>query len=85
MGKTLRQFFHTDRLAWSDTNIAGRTRSFTRVSDAVDEIVDARVWSGIHFRNADEASVRISGHIAKYRDAHYFNRIDHHDHDDDDD
>ncbi len=86
IGKTLQQFFGTDRLAWTDTNVAGRTRSFTRVSDAVEEIVDARVWSGIHFRNADEASVRISRQIAKYRDKHYFNRIDHdHDHDDDDD
>ena len=79
IGKTLQQFFHTDKLAWTDTNVAGRTRSFSRVSDAVDEIVDARIWSGIHFRNADEASVRIAGQIAKYRDRHYFNRIDHDD------
>jgi hypothetical protein len=83
MGKTLQQFFHTDKLAWTDTNVAGRTRSFTRVSDAVDEIVGARVWSGIHFRNADEASVRIARKIAKYRDRHYFNKIDHDEHDDD--
>jgi hypothetical protein len=75
-GKTLQQFFHTDKLAWTDTNIAGRTRSFTRVSDAIDEIVGARIWSGIHFRNADEASVRISRKIAKYRAKHYFERID---------
>jgi PAP2 superfamily len=83
MGKTLQQFFHTDKLAWTDTNVAGRTRSFTRVSDAVEEIVGARVWSGIHFRNADEASVRIARSIAKYRDRHYFNKIDHDEHDDD--
>ena len=76
MGKTLQQFFHTDKLAWTDTNIAGRTRSFTRVSDAVEEIVDARVWSGIHFRNADEDSVRISEQIANYRRKHYFQRVD---------
>ena len=82
VGKTLQQFFHTDWLAWTDTNVAGRTRSYTRVSDAIEEIVDVRVWSGIHFRNADEASVQISRQIAKYRDRHYFNRI-HHDHDDD--
>jgi hypothetical protein len=75
-GRTLQQFFHTDKLAWTDTNVAGRTRSFTRVSDAVDEIVGARIWSGIHFRNADEASVRISRKIAKYRAKHYFERID---------
>jgi hypothetical protein len=79
IGKTLQQFFHTDKLAWSDTNVAGRTREFTRVSDAVDEIVDARVWSGIHFRNADEASVEIARKIANYRAKHYFGR---HDHDD---
>jgi len=82
VGKTLQQFFHTDWLAWTDTNVAGRTRSYTRVSDAIEEIVDVRVWSGLHFRNADEASVQISRQIAKYRDRHYFNRI-HHDHDDD--
>lgn len=82
VGKTLQEFFHTDRLAWTDTNVAGRTRSYTRVSDAIEEIVDVRVWSGIHFRNADEASVQISRQIANYRDRHYFNRI-HHDHDDD--
>ncbi|HEY7706458.1 MAG TPA: vanadium-dependent haloperoxidase [Gaiellaceae bacterium] len=80
VGKTLQQFFHTDRLAWTDTNAAGRTRSYTRVSDAIEEIVDVRVWSGIHFRNADEASVEISRQIAKYRDRHYFNRIHDRDH-----
>jgi PAP2 superfamily len=84
IGKTLRQFFGTDRLIWSDTNIAGRTRSFTRVSDAVDEIVEARIWSGIHFRNADEASVKIAEQIARYRAKHYFGSVDEDKHDDDD-
>ena len=78
-GKTLQQFFGTDKLAWTDTNVGGRTRGFTRVSDAVEEIESARVWSGIHFRNADEASVRISRQIAKYRDRHYFEQIHHDD------
>ena len=82
VGKTLQEFFHTDKLAWTDTNVAGRTRSYARVSEAIEEIVDVRVWSGIHFRNADEASVEISRKIANYRDRHYFNRI-HHGHDDD--
>src|SRR5262245_33550563 len=81
VGKTLQQFFDTDHLSWTDTNVAGRTRSFTRVSDAVDEIVGARVWSGIHFRNADETSVRIARKIANYRERHYFRSL--HRHDDD--
>jgi hypothetical protein len=75
-GKTLQQFFCTDKVAWTDTNVAGLTRSFSRVSDAIDEIVGARIWSGFHFRNADEASVRISEKIAKYRERHYFRDLD---------
>ncbi len=57
---------------WSDTNNAGLTRSFTRFSQAIDEIVDARVWSGIHFRTADEQGERIGKHVARYREQHYF-------------
>jgi hypothetical protein len=69
---TLQQFFRTDKVAWSDTNNAGLTRSFTRFSQAIDEIVDARVWSGIHFRTADEQGERIGRQVARYREEHYF-------------
>jgi hypothetical protein len=72
----LEQFFETDELSWTDTNVAGRTRSFTSLADAVEEIVNARVWSGIHFRNADEASVKIARKIARYGSKHYFRQID---------
>ena len=69
---TLRDFFGTDRIGWTDTNNAGLTRSFTSLSDTVEEIVGARIWAGIHFRNADEASVRIAKNITKWRERHYF-------------
>src|SRR5215207_4443653 len=70
--KTLQQFFGTDKVTWSDTNNAGLTRSFARFSQAIDEIVDARVWSGIHFRTADEQGERIGQQVARYREEHYF-------------
>ena len=70
--KTLQQFFGTDKIAWSDTNNAGLTRSFSRLSQAIDEIVDARVWSGIHFRTADEQGERIGRQVARYRQGRYF-------------
>jgi hypothetical protein len=70
--KTLQQFFRKDRIAWSDTNNAGLTRSFTRFSQAIDEIVNARVWSGIHFRTADEQGELIGTQVARYREEHYF-------------
>ena len=42
------------------------------MSQAIDEIVDARVWSGIHFRTADEQGERIGKRVARYREEHYF-------------
>ena len=70
--KTLQQFFGTDKIAWSDTNNAGLTRSFSRLSQAIDEVVDARVWSGIHFRTAEDQGERIGSHVARYRQGRYF-------------
>ena len=72
MGETLKDFFNGDKMAWSDTNVAGLSRSYTHFSEAIDEIVDVRVWSGLHFRTADEASARIGRQVAKYREKHYF-------------
>jgi PAP2 superfamily len=80
---TLQEFFGTDKVAWSDTNNAGLTRSYMRFSHAIDEIVDARIWSGIHFRTADEQGARIGSQVAKWRDKHYFRPV--HDDEDDDD
>jgi len=70
--KTLQQFFGTDEIAWTDTNTAGLTRSFSSLSQAIDEIVDARVWSGIHFRTADVQGQRIGRRVAAYRQGRYF-------------
>ncbi len=83
--KTLQQFFGTDDIAWTDTNNAGLERSFTGFSQAIDEIVDARVWSGIHFRNADVQGARIGRQVARWRQQHYFQPLGDHDDDGSDD
>ena len=72
---TFQAFFGTDKIGWTDTNNAGLTRSFTRFSQAIDEVVDARVWSGIHFRTADEQGAKIGRQVAHYRDGHFFERV----------
>ena len=73
------EFFGTDEIGWTDTNNGGLTRSFTRFSQAIDEVVEARVWSGIHFHNADEAGHKIAKQVAKWRERHYFKAVRHHD------
>jgi hypothetical protein len=75
MASSLRDFFGTDQLEFSSTNPSLKlTRSYTSFSQAVDEIVDARVWSGIHFRIADVQGAKIGRQVARYRRQHYFQR-----------
>lgn len=74
MTATMRTFFGTDQVSWTDTNAAGRTRSFTRASDAAEEVIDARVWSGIHFRTADEQGAEIASRIVQWQTPRHFRR-----------
>jgi hypothetical protein len=64
MAEASRDFFGTDRVAFSATSSA-ITRRFSRFSDAVDDVVDARVYSGIHFRTADEDGARMGTQVAR--------------------
>jgi hypothetical protein len=73
--ETLKDFFGTDKISWTDTNNGGFTRSFTRFSDAIDEIIEARVWSGIHFHTADEQGAKIGREVERYAQAHYFRAV----------
>ena len=51
---------------------AGETRTFATKAEIVPQAVDARVWSGIHFRTADEVSIEIGSSSADYVLDHYF-------------
>jgi hypothetical protein len=70
---TLRHFFGTDRVAFSATSTkSGTTRSFTRLSDVLREMINARVWAGIHFRTADVQGAELGAKVARYEHRHYF-------------
>jgi hypothetical protein len=74
--ESLRDFFGTDRAMFSATSAtSGTTRSFTRFSQAIEEIIEARVYSGIHFRSADEQGARIGKQVARWRERHYFDPV----------
>jgi PAP2 superfamily len=82
--ETARLFFGTDDIAFSATNPdPGPTRSFTSLSQARQEVVDARVWEGIHFRHADEAGAKIGRKVAKWIDRKFFGPVRRHHHHDD--
>jgi hypothetical protein len=70
---TLQNFFGTDKIAFSaHSNKSGTTRSFDRFSDALKEVIDVRVWSGIHFRTADVQGAGLGKKVARYMINHYF-------------
>jgi hypothetical protein len=77
--ETLQEFFHTDQIGWTDTIPAtattpAMTMSYAKLSDALNEIIDVRIWSGIHFRAADEQSADLAKDVAKWRKHHYFKK-----------
>ncbi len=48
------------------STITGVTRQWDTFSEGIEEVVDARVYSGIHFRTADEVGARQGGQIGHF-------------------
>ncbi len=73
---TLQNFFGTDKIAVSAfSNKSCTTRSFERFSDMLSEVIDARVWAGIHFRTADTQGSVLGKKVAQYLKKHYFQPV----------
>jgi hypothetical protein len=73
---TLQNFFGTDKISFSaSSNKSCTTRSFGRFSDALKEVIDARVWAGIHFRTADTQGAALGNKVAHYLKRHYFQPV----------
>ncbi len=68
--KTMELFFGSNRMEFSMTSpIAGLTtnpRIYKSFSTAAEDVVDVRVWQGIHFRFADRAGRRQGKHVAQW-------------------
>jgi len=89
--RSLELFFGRDRMNFSitTTNTGPTnqdTRTFRRFSDARQEVVDGRIYEGIHFRFADEAARKQGISVANWAFENFLRPLhDHHDNDDDDD
>ena len=49
----------------SPTN-PGFTRSWSTFSAGVDEVIDARVWTGFHFRSSDVTGARLGKQVGTF-------------------
>jgi hypothetical protein len=64
-------FFRRDNIPFSATSAdTGTTRYYTSFSQALVELINARVWGGIHFRAADVQGARIGAAISAYLFTH---------------
>ena len=70
----LASFFGTDELPFFATSsrFPGEQRAFTRFSDVTNEVLEARIWAGIHFRTPDVQSAELGGEIERYIHKHWF-------------
>ena len=77
----LKAFFGTDKMEFTAvsnkcTPAPCPPRSFDRFSEALKEIIDARVWGGIHFRTADVQGATLGKTVAHHLRKHYFQPLD---------
>jgi hypothetical protein len=83
---TMADFFGTDKVSFDV--VSGRSlngvpiapRHFERFSHVTREVIEARIWGGIHFRNADVQGTVIGKKVANWLRRNYFQptRCKHH-------
>jgi len=74
--ETLRFFFGTDDFNFTiDSKVAGLTnavRSYNNFSQALDEVLDARVYGGMHYRNSTQKGALLGKQVSRFVTAHFF-------------
>jgi hypothetical protein len=73
--RMLANFFGTDKVTFSITSnfplAIQKTRTYSRFSDAADDVVNARIYLGIHFRFADTVARWQGKHVADWAFHHF--------------
>ena len=75
--RVLQMFFGTDDVSFGVTSsqFGGETRSFDAFSEPLEEIIEARIWAGLHFRTADVQAELLGRNVAEYMAEHYFQKV----------
>jgi hypothetical protein len=72
--QVLQTFFGTDEIEFNVTSsqFDNETRHFHRFSQPLEEIVEARIWAGLHYRTADVQARTLGAKVADYVEQNYF-------------
>jgi hypothetical protein len=73
----LGMFFGTGEIRFGVTSVrfTGETRYFDRFSEPLAEIIEARIWAGLHFRTADVQAALLGRNVAEYMADNYFQPV----------
>jgi hypothetical protein len=76
--EVLQRFFGRGKIRSGVTSsrFGGETRYFDRLSQPLKEIIDARIWAGLHYRTADVQSVILGRKVVHYMVKNYFQPLD---------
>jgi hypothetical protein len=66
MAAALDQLFGKTAPVPIEVTLTGVTRNWTTFQQAVDEVIDARVYSGIHYRTSDVIGARMGRQVAQF-------------------
>lgn len=65
--EVLRQFYGTKKVRFSfASSITGTTRFYATTTDLIQEVMDARVWGGMHFRSSNEDGAELGKHVGRW-------------------
>lgn len=76
---TLAFFFRTDKADVAlDSAVTGTTRSYSRFSEVSEEVADARIWAGLHFRFSTDDGASLGRQVARLVTRHFFRPVKRH-------
>lgn len=74
--EVFRAYFHSDQLSFTMTSAAPGllqpVRSYSRFSQVLTDILNARVYGGMHYRNSTMVGAQLGSNVARQALAHYF-------------
>jgi hypothetical protein len=74
--EALRNFFGSKKITITLTStVTGTSRTFHHTDNIIEEIIEARIYGGLHYRFSDEAGAQIGKKAAQWVSKYYFHPV----------
>jgi hypothetical protein len=75
--EALRRFFASKHVTITLTStVTGTARTFSKTEHLINEIIEARIYGGMHFRTSSEHGVEMGKKVAKWVAKHHFKAVE---------